>query len=80
MDELIKTVAQRTGLGEDKARTAVDTVLSFLKGRLPAPIASQLDGVVGGTGGTGAGAAGAAGDVMNQAKGGLGGMFGGGNG
>jgi hypothetical protein len=75
MDELIKTVAQRTGLGEDKARVAVDTVINFLKGRLPGPVASQLDGALGG----GAGAGGA-GDVMNQVKGGLGGMFGGGKG
>jgi hypothetical protein len=84
MDELIKSVVQRTGIGEDKARMAVDTVIGFLKGRLPAPIASQLDGVLGAGGGAagGAGAGGAAnvaGDLMDKAKGGLGGMFGGGN-
>jgi hypothetical protein len=79
MDELIKTVAQRTGLGEDKARMAAEAVLSFLKDRLPAPIAGQLDAVVGGAGATGGGASDMAGDLMNKAKGGLGGMFGGGN-
>jgi hypothetical protein len=47
MDELVKQVAQRTGISEDHARTAVTTVLSFLKDKLPAPIASQIDNVVG---------------------------------
>jgi hypothetical protein len=71
MDELIRQVAERTGIGEDKARTAVETVVGFLKQRLPAPIAGQLDGVLGG-GGAGGGLADQAGDVL----GGLGGMFG----
>lgn len=68
MDELINQVAQRTGLAPDKARAAVDTVLGFLKTRLPAPIASQLDAVVSGQGGPAGGLGGAA-DA-------LGGMFG----
>ncbi len=39
MDELINMVAQRTGLAPEKARTAVDTVVGFLKDKLPAPLA-----------------------------------------
>ena len=73
MDELIRQVAERTGIGEDKARTAVETVVGFLKERLPAPIAGHLDGVLGG------GAAGGGGSLADQAGdvlGGLGGMFG----
>jgi hypothetical protein len=50
MDELVKLVSQKTGLAEDKARDAVMTVLGFLKERLPAPIAGQLDGLLGGAG------------------------------
>jgi hypothetical protein len=75
MDELIRQVAERTGIGEDKARTAVDTVVGFLKQRLPAPLAGQLDGVLGGgaASGGGGGLADQAGDVL----GGLGGMLGG---
>jgi hypothetical protein len=69
MDELINQVAQRTGLAPDKARTAVDTVLGFLKTRLPAPIASQLDAAVSGQGGAAGGGLGGAADA-------LGGMFG----
>ena len=48
MDELINMVAQKTGLAPDKAQTAVDTVLGFLKNRLPAPMASQLDAALSG--------------------------------
>lgn len=48
MEELINLVTQKTGLAPDKARAAVDTVLGFLKTRLPAPLASQLDGVLSG--------------------------------
>ena len=43
MNELVQLVAQKTGLAEDKAHTAVVTVLSFLKDRLPSPLAGQLD-------------------------------------
>lgn len=43
MDELIKIVAQKTGIPEAKAKVAVDTVLKFLKDKLPDPIAGQLD-------------------------------------
>ena len=73
MEEIIKQVTERAGISEAQARTAVETVLGFLKNRLPEPIAGQLDGVVGGAAGAAGGLAGAAGDVL----GGLGGMFGG---
>ena len=51
MDELIKQVAAKTGISEDQARTAVTTVLGFLKTKLPAPIAGQIDNAIGGGGG-----------------------------
>jgi uncharacterized protein (DUF2267 family) len=66
MDELINQVAQRTGLAPDKARMAVDAVLGFLKTRLPAPIASQLDSALSGS---------AAGGMADAVKG-LGSRFG----
>lgn len=46
MDELVKEVAQKTGISEDAAKTAVETVVSFLKDKLPAPLAGQIDGVL----------------------------------
>ncbi|MEO6350197.1 MAG: DUF2267 domain-containing protein [Candidatus Limnocylindrales bacterium] len=48
MDELIKLVQEKTGIGEEQARDAVNTVLGFVKERLPEPLGSQLDGMLGG--------------------------------
>ncbi len=50
MDELIKLVSQKTGLPQDKAKVAVDTVINFLKQKLPPTIAGQLDGILAGGG------------------------------
>lgn len=50
MNELIKLVSQKTGLPEEKAKVAVETVVSHLKSKLPAPIASEIDSLLGGTG------------------------------
>ena len=50
MDELVKLVSQKTGLAPDMAKVAVETVIGFLKQKLPAPIAGQIDGVLGGPG------------------------------
>ena len=49
MDELISEVCTKTGLSQDQARSAVDAVIGLLKTRLPAPLASRLDGLVGGS-------------------------------
>lgn len=48
MDELIKLVSQKTGLPQDKAKVAVETVIKFLKGKLPPAIAGQIDTVLAG--------------------------------
>jgi len=48
MDELIKLVAQKTGLSPDMAKTVVDTVVGFLKTKLPGPVAAQIDSVLSG--------------------------------
>ncbi len=50
MDELVKLVSQKAGISPDQARTAVQTVLDFLKQKLPAPVAAQIDGVLSGKG------------------------------
>lgn len=68
MDELVKQVAAKTGISEDQARTAVSTVMGFLKDRLPAPIAGQLDNLAAG----GGEAAGGLDDIASK----VGGIFG----
>lgn len=48
MDELIKLVSQKAGISEDQAKKAVETVMGFLKDKLPAPVASQVEGMLSG--------------------------------
>ena len=68
MNEIIQRLIERTGLPEDKAAVAVETVIGFLKEKLPGPIASQLDGVMGGESGNTS--------TLSGIGAGLGGMFG----
>ena len=46
MDELIELVAKKTGLSEEMAKVAVDTVIEFLKDKLPGPAKAQLDALL----------------------------------
>jgi hypothetical protein len=50
MDELVKALSEKTGLPEDKARLAADTVVNFIKSKLPQSIAGQVDGALTGQG------------------------------
>jgi hypothetical protein len=75
MDELINQVVAKAGISESQARTAVETVVGFLKERLPAPIAGHVDGAIAGGAGAVGGLVGKAGDVIGD----LGSMFGGKN-
>jgi hypothetical protein len=77
MEELIRQVAERTGISEAQAQTAVTTVLGFIKGRLPEPLAGQLDGFLGGAAGAAGGAIGGLGGAAGDVLGGLGGLLGG---
>jgi len=48
MDELIKLVSQKAGISDSQAKTAVETVMKFLKDKLPAPLDSQVEGLLSG--------------------------------
>lgn len=48
MDELIELVSKKAKIDEKSAKVAVDTVLDFIKDKLPEPYASQLDNIVDG--------------------------------
>jgi uncharacterized protein (DUF2267 family) len=63
VDELVKLVSERTGISEEMARTAVETVIGYLKERLPEPIAGRIEGLLEG------------GDLEDMVKG-LGGLLG----
>ncbi len=64
MDELVKVVSEKAGLPEAQAKKAVDAVMGFLKEKLPAPLAGQLDNLLENPG------------MADQASGLLGGLFG----
>jgi uncharacterized protein (DUF2267 family) len=76
MDELIKQVSERSGISEAQARTAVETVVGFLKERLPSPLAGQVDNMLGSSAGAVGSGIDAVKDRAGDMLGGLGGMFG----
>ena len=46
--ELVTLVSTKTGLNEQMATLAVDTVIGFLKQKLPAELSGQLDSLLSG--------------------------------
>ena len=66
MDELIHEITKRTGLPEDKARAAAETVIGFLQDKLPEPAKGMLSQYV--TGGKTP-------DLVGQASKAVGGLF-----
>ena len=64
-----KRITEKTGISEDQARSAVNTVSGFLKEKLPEPIAGQIDNVLSGAGGMS--------DTLSGAAAKIGNMFGG---
>jgi len=47
MEELVKLVSSKVGISEDQARSAVETVVGFLKTKLPAPLAGHVESALG---------------------------------
>lgn len=68
MDQLIEQITSKTGISDDQARQVVQIVAGFLKDKLPAPLAGQLDAILGG--GTPS-----SGDAIKDVLGGLGGLL-----
>ena len=50
MDELIQLVTDKAGISEAQAKTAVATVMDFMKDKLPSPLAGQVEAAMGGEG------------------------------
>ncbi len=71
MDELVKLVSEKAGIQEAQAKKAVDAVMGFLKDKLPAPIAGQIEGVL-----SSDAAMEQAGKLLDQGAGMLGGLLG----
>ena len=71
MNELINLIVQKTGISQENAQKAAQTVIDFLKTKLPAPVASQVDAVLSGD------MSGVAGQAEEMLKEKLGGALGG---
>ncbi len=48
MDDLIKMIAERAGIDEGQAKTAIELVVAQLKDKLPGPIGDQIESALGG--------------------------------
>lgn len=46
MESLIKMVSEKTGISQEQAKTAVETVVTFLKDKMPAGIGGQVESFV----------------------------------
>ena len=77
MDELIKLVSEKANISAEQAKQAVESVLAFIKDKLPSPIGEQVTNLLSGAGGLLGQAGGSLGDVAGQAGDVLGGLFGG---
>jgi len=50
MKELVNIIVQKTGITQENAQKAAQATLGFLKTKLPAPFAAQLDSILSGSG------------------------------
>jgi len=46
MEQLIKLVTEKTGISETQAKQSVETVMGFLKDKLPAGLGTQVESLV----------------------------------
>ncbi len=71
MEALVNLVSEKTGISPELAQKAVEITLNFVKDKLPAPVAGQIDGLLSGEeGGEGGGG------VLGGLAKGLGGLMG----
>ena len=78
MDELLKQLQEKTGLGVDQIKSVVSGVADFLGDKLPGPIGDQVSKLLGGDeGGDDAGGEDdGGGGLLDKAKDALGGLMG----
>ena len=72
MNELVNLIVQKTGISQENAQKAAQTAIDFLKTKLPAPIAAQVDTLLAGDT---SGIAAQATDTLQGKFGGLGGLL-----
>ena len=68
MENIIKLVCEKTGISESQAKSAVETVVSFLKDKMPGGIGAKVESFING-------GAGSLGDLAGGLKDKIGGAF-----
>jgi hypothetical protein len=48
MNELISQIADHAQISEDAAKSALDSVIAYLRDKVPGPIFAQIEGYLGG--------------------------------
>lgn len=79
MEELLKTIQEKTGLPVEKAQDVIETVVGFIADKLPGPIGDQVKGFLGDDDEEKSEASdeGEGGGLLDKAKDALGGLLGG---
>jgi len=80
VDDLIKQLQEKTGLGADQIKSIVAGIADFLGDKLPGPIGDQVSKLLGGDDGddgADGGDEGGGGGLLDKAKDALGGLLGG---
>ena len=80
MEDLIQTIADKTGISADQARTAITTVIDHLKDKLPFGLGDKIESFIneGGQAADGSAPASGAGmfdDLKDKLSGGLSNLF-----
>jgi hypothetical protein len=75
MQDIINQLTSKIGLSPEQAQGAVQMVVGFIKDKVPAPLAGMLDNFLPGAQAPAEGESAGGGDLLEQAKGVLGGLF-----
>jgi hypothetical protein len=70
MDSIIKMIAEKAGISEAQAQTALTTLMGFLKDKMPGGLGAQVEGFLE------SGGAAAGGDMLGGLKDKIGGILG----
>ncbi len=64
MENIIKLITEKAGISEGQAKSALDTVVGYLKDKMPGGIGAQVESFLHGSGGGAGNIAGGLGDKL----------------
>jgi hypothetical protein len=66
MDEIIKTITEKTGISDEQARQAAQATVDYIKSKIPPMFATQLDRLLEGGGSSSGGGSGFLGGIFGS--------------